>query len=99
MGGSLESCHLFPFQYRSDESSITDQVRVCAEYAGHQGWQIVERFEDQGSSGAAVRNRPGVLALQQAGVARRVDAVLVTDLSHLSRSQGYLLKMIDRFVA
>jgi site-specific DNA recombinase len=84
---------------RQNESSITDQVRVCAEYAERQGWQIVERFEDQGISGAAVGNRPGVLALQQAGTARRVDAVLVTDLSRLSRSQGDLSKMIDRFVA
>lgn len=85
-----ESCVLSPF---------ADQVRVCAEYADRQGWQIVERFEDQGISGAALGNRPGVLKLQQAVFAGRVDAVLVTDLSRLSRSQGDLSKMIDRFVA
>lgn len=84
---------------RQNESSIADQVRVCAEYAGRQGWQVVERFEDQGISGAALGNRPGVLKLQQAVFAGRIDAVLVTDLSRLSRSQGDLSKMIDRFVA
>lgn len=84
---------------RQNESSIADQVRVCGEYADRQGWQVVERFEDQGISGAALGNRPGVLKLQQAAFAGRVDAVLVTDLSRLSRSQGDLSKMIDRFVA
>jgi len=84
---------------RQNESSIADQVRVCTEYADRQGWQVVERFEDHGISGAALGNRPGVLRLQEAAFARRFDAVLVTDLSRLSRSQGDLSKMIDRLVA
>jgi len=83
---------------RQNESSIADQVRVCAEYAAGQGWQVVEHFEDQGISGAALGNRPGVLRLQESAFARRVDAILVTDLSRLSRSQGDLSKMIDRLV-
>ncbi len=84
---------------RQNESSIADQVRVCAEYAARQGWLVVERFEDQGISGAALGNRPGVLGLQEGAFAARFDAVLVTDLSRLSRSQGDLSKMIDRLVA
>jgi DNA invertase Pin-like site-specific DNA recombinase len=83
---------------RQNESSIADQVRVCTEHADHQGWQIVECFEDQGISGAALGNRPGVLRLQEAALARRLDLVLVTDLSRLSRSNGDLSKMIDRLV-
>lgn len=43
---------------RQNESSIADQVRVCAEYAGRQGWQVVEYFEDQGISGAALETGP-----------------------------------------
>jgi DNA invertase Pin-like site-specific DNA recombinase len=74
-------------------------VRVCTEHANSRGWQVVERFEDQGISGAALGNRPGVLKLQEAAFAGRFDAVLVTDLSRLSRSQGDLSKMIDRLVA
>ena len=85
---------------RQNESSIADQVRICSEYADRQGgWQIVERFEDQGISGAALGNRPGVLKLQEAAFAGRFKVVLVTDLSRLSRSQGDLSKMIDRLVA
>jgi DNA invertase Pin-like site-specific DNA recombinase len=84
---------------RQNESSIADQVRVCTECADGRGWKVVERFEDQGISGAALGNRPGVLKLQDAAFARRFDAVLVTDLSRLSRSTGDLSKMIDRLVA
>ena len=83
---------------RQNESSIADQVRVCTEYAERQGWQVVERFDDQGISGAALGNRQGVLRLQDAAFAGRFDLVLVTDLSRLSRSQGDLSKMIDRLV-
>lgn len=56
-------------------------------------------FEDEDISGAALSNRPGVLRLQEAALARHIDAVLVTDLSRLSRSNGDLSKMIDRLVA
>ena len=84
---------------RQNESSIADQVRVCTEHADKHGWQVVERFEDQGVSGAALGNRPGILKLQEAAFAGRFNVVLVTDLSRLSRSQGDLSKMIDRLVA
>ena len=63
-------------------------MRVCTEYAERQGWPVVERYDDQGISGAALGNRAGVLRLQGAALARRLDVVLVTDLSRLSRSQG-----------
>jgi DNA invertase Pin-like site-specific DNA recombinase len=74
-------------------------VRVCTEYVERQGWKVVERFEDQGISGAALGNRPGVLMLQEGALAGRFDAVVVMDLSRLSRSQGDLSKMIDRLTA
>jgi site-specific DNA recombinase len=84
---------------RQNESSVVDQVRVCTEYAARQGWQAIQQFEDQGISGAVLGNRPGILRLQEWVFARSFDVVLVTDLSRLSRSQGDLSKMIDRFVA
>jgi site-specific DNA recombinase len=80
-------------------SSVADQVRVCTEHAERLGWRIVEQHEDQGISGAALGNRPGVLRLQEAALARRFDVLLVTDLSRLSRSNGDLSKMIDRLVS
>ncbi len=59
---------------------------------------ITEQFADAGISGAALGNRPGARALMEAAFAQKFDAVLVTDLSRLSRSNGDLSKMIDRLV-
>jgi hypothetical protein len=43
---------------RQNESSIANPVRVCIECADSHGLQVMERFEDQGISGAALGNRP-----------------------------------------
>jgi site-specific DNA recombinase len=79
--------------------SITDQARVCTEYAQPQGLLVGEQYADEGISGAALGNRPGVLQMIEAALAREFDVLLVADLSRLSRSQGDLSKMIDRLVA
>lgn len=84
---------------RQNESSIADQLRVCSEHAARQGWQVLQHFSDEGISGAAMGNRPGVRRLLEALLARRFDVLLVTDLSRLSRSIGDLNKAIDRLVA
>jgi site-specific DNA recombinase len=83
---------------RQNESSIADQVRVCTEYAARQGWQILERYEDQAISGAAIGNRPGLLRMQEAALGRRFDVLLVMDISRLSRSMGDVAKLADRLV-
>lgn len=84
---------------RQNESSITDQVRVCSEYAKQNDITVTETFADEGISGAALGNRPGARALMEAAFALRFEVVIVTDLSRLSRSTGDLNKMIDRLVA
>lgn len=67
------------------ETSIADQVRVCREYAAGRGWTIIGEHSDQGISGAALGNRPGVQRALSA--CQRGDGLLVNDLSRLSRSQ------------
>ena len=83
---------------RQTESSITDQVRVCSEYAEKEGWTVTHRFEDQGISGAAIGNRPGCVAMLEAAKARAFDVLLVMDTSRLSRSSADLSKIADRMV-
>jgi site-specific DNA recombinase len=83
---------------RQTESSIADQVRVCTEHADKEGWQIVARYEDQGISGAAMGNRPGLLSMLEAAKARAFDVLLVMDTSRLSRSSADLSKIADRMV-
>jgi DNA invertase Pin-like site-specific DNA recombinase len=84
---------------RQNESSIADQNRVCTEWCDREGVAVAARFEDQGISGAALGNRPGVLAMLQAAQSGRFDVLAVIDLSRLSRSQADLPKMIDRLTA
>jgi site-specific DNA recombinase len=79
---------------RQTESSIADQVRVCTDWCRKNGAQVIARFEDQGISGAAIGNRPGL----QAALATAVDVLVVMDLTRLSRSQADLPKVIDRLV-
>ena len=49
---------------RQHESSITDQMRICTEYAEREEMTIVAQYDDQGISGAALGNRPGALKLK-----------------------------------
>lgn len=78
---------------RQSESSIADQIRVCQDYATARGWVIAGTYTDEGISGAAIGNRPGVRAALAMLI--RGDALLVTDLSRLSRSQD-LAPLITR---
>lgn len=83
---------------KQTESSIKDQIRVCTEWADREGLRTGEVFRDEGISGAAIGNRPGYLTMMDAAKAGRFDALLVMDLSRLSRNQGDLPKTIERLV-
>ena len=84
---------------RQSESSIEDQYRVCSDRCAKEGLLVVARFEDQGISGAAIGNRPGFLAMVEAATTADFDALVVMDLTRLSRSQGDLSKVIDRLTS
>jgi len=79
---------------KQEKSSIADQNRVCAEWCARNGSAVVARFEDQGISGAAIGNRPGL----QAALGAAIDVLVVMELTRLSRSQADLPKIIDRLV-
>jgi len=70
---------------RQSEASITDQWRICEQHAAAKGWEIAARYSDEGISGAALGNRPGVQLLL--AELRPGDVLLVCDISRLSRSQ------------
>lgn len=78
---------------RQTEASIIDQQRAQREYAARHGFAIAADFVDEGISGAATGNRPGVLQLLETVSAG--DLVLIADLSRLSRSQD-LAPMVER---
>lgn len=75
------------------EASIVDQQRAQRELAARHGWVIAADYTDEGISGAAMGNRPGLLrALEAVSIG---DVLLVADTTRLSRSQE-LAPLIDR---
>lgn len=72
---------------RQDPRSISDQIRRCGAAAPTFGFEIVTEFKDEAKSGASV-GRDGLQALlaeAEQGKRCRFRAVLVDDLSRLSR--------------
>jgi DNA invertase Pin-like site-specific DNA recombinase len=80
------------------EKSIDDQVRVCKNYLHDHGLTVEERhiFVDEAISGSII-NRPGLQVLENAVERKDVDAVVVDDLSRLSRSNHQMLTMVLKF--
>jgi len=88
-------------RYSSDNQrpeSIDDQVRACLEVAVARGFSVAPEhiFSDEAKSGA-LRSRPALERLREAVAAHAVDAVLIDDLSRLSRDNHYLLTLYAEF--
>jgi DNA invertase Pin-like site-specific DNA recombinase len=77
------------------ESSITEQVKACRDYAKKSGLVIASEFSDPAISGFSFANRPGVQKLRAGALAREFDVILVLDLSRLSRSQADTATFMD----
>ncbi len=78
---------------RQDEASISDQLRSCHEFAAKRAWQVSANFTDEGISGAALGNRPGVLRML--AKLEMSDILLLADLTRLCRSQD-LAPLLER---
>jgi len=76
-------------RYSSDnqrDASITDQFRVCREFAQRHGWQIAREYSDHAVSGATLL-RPGFQALMREALRNEFDIVLAEALDRFSRDQ------------
>ncbi|MCS6306003.1 MAG: recombinase family protein [Nitrospira sp.] len=69
------------------EQSITDQFRACEDYVvRHSDWVITHRYKDEAISGTHdARGRAGYRLMLDDAKARAFDALVVFDLSRLSR--------------
>src|SRR5262249_39641225 len=78
--------------------SIEDQIRACREVAAARGYGVdgAHIYRDDAKSGA-LRDRPGLEALLAAARTQQFQAVLVDDLSRLSRDNHYLLTLYAEF--
>jgi site-specific DNA recombinase len=74
-------------RYSSDqqrESSIDDQLRNTHERAKREGWRVVANFADRAVSDSD-NNRPQYLAMLTAARRKEFDALILDDLSRLTR--------------
>jgi site-specific DNA recombinase len=68
------------------DASITDQFRVCREFARRQGWYIAAEFSDHAVSGATIM-RPGFQAMMREALQKKFDIVMAEALDRFSRDQ------------
>jgi site-specific DNA recombinase len=84
---------------RQSPVSIDDQIRKCREYAGRQGWTIVEEhvYADHAVSGTSDQ-RTGLQKLLAAAEqkTRAFDAILIDDTSRLTRKLADALNLYER---
>jgi DNA invertase Pin-like site-specific DNA recombinase len=80
------------------EKSIDDQVRVCKKYCAEHEISTDDRYiyVDEAISGSLV-SRPGLQALEKAAENKEFEAVVVDDLSRLSRSNHQMLTLVLKF--
>jgi DNA invertase Pin-like site-specific DNA recombinase len=80
------------------EKSIDDQIRVCKNYCEEHELNVSEEhiYIDEALSGSLV-NRPSLQALDKAAENKEFEAVVVDDLSRLSRSNHQMLTLVLKF--
>lgn len=84
MGTSARIYARYSTENQSEQSAV-DQIRVCREYARKLGWTVAAEYADEGISGSAIGNRPGIRRFL--ADVQGLECLLVVDLSRLSRSQ------------
>jgi len=80
------------------EKSIDDQIRMCRKYCAENDLTVCEEhiYIDEALSGSLL-NRPGLQALEKAAENKEFEAMLVDDLSRLSRSNHQMLTFVLKF--
>src|ERR671912_219504 len=68
------------------DASITDQFRVCREFAQRQGWHVAAEYSDHAVSGATIM-RPGFQAMMREALQKKFDIVMAEALDRFSRDQ------------
>lgn len=72
---------------RQREESIADQVRVCAERAMREGWDVAATYADEARSGTDASRRPQFLRMVEDAQRGRFDVLLVYKLDRFARNR------------
>lgn len=80
----------------AQDRSVPAQLDRCREVARRHDATVVDEFADQGISGAVMLHRPAIMALIKAAAYGEFDAVLIEDLSRVSRDQADVATIFKR---
>lgn len=83
---------------KNQDQLLTKHVEIKTSISG-ETWDIVERYVDEGKSAKNTQGRPAYLRMIQDIENGRIDTILCTALSRISRSTRDLLDMVDYFRA
>jgi DNA invertase Pin-like site-specific DNA recombinase len=84
----------------TDKQTVENQVKELTAIAHRRGWEIVERYQDAGVSGAKGRDqRPGLDQMLNGASRGRFDVVMVWAIDRLGRSLIDLLGTIKHLEA
>ena len=75
-----------------DGTSLQTQVETCERYARGCGYRVIERFVDEGVSGAKA-SRPALDRLIRRAKGGGVDVVVVAKLDRFGRSMRHLSEL------
>ena len=90
-------------QAKVEEGSLKNQDQLLTQHAelkskiGSEPWVIVDRYVDEGKSAKDIKGRPAYLRMVEDIKRGRIDTIICTALSRISRSTRDLLDMIDFF--
>lgn len=76
--------------------SIDDQIVVCQRSAEARGWSVTQAFTDAAISGAAMANRPGLLAALAAAERGEFDVLLCEAEDRIARNLEHLAHVVNR---
>ena len=88
-------CRLSNDDERDGESvSIENQKLLLTQYVKDRGWNLVDTYIDDGYSGTNFK-RPGVQRLIADAEAKRINIILVKDLSRFGRNVVEIRRMFS----
>lgn len=79
-----------------ESSSIETQKKMLTGFAKEHGFEVYDTYIDDGYSGTNF-DRPGINRLKQDIIDKKIDLVLIKDLSRLGRNYLEVGKLIDEF--
>lgn len=76
--------------------SIDDQIALCRRHAEARGWTVLTAYSDAAISGAAMANRPGLLAALAGAERGDFDILLTEAEDRIARNLEHLAHVVNR---